>query len=216
MTIATHRHSTRLLLCAVLVLSAACTPAAKEQAAGPAATPVSSSTPAGDAAVSSSPVTSTASRPSTVASSAAPAPSKPSGAPASSAPRGPIDGPDGCPTASLSVTALRASGAAGYQYAFLQFTNKSARTCSLTGFPGVQLVKAGVPMGQPATRSGMAVTKVRIAPGHSATARLVDASTCEADKSDSVAIYPPNRTERLVVPLSVRGCPLRIDPVVAG
>jgi hypothetical protein len=62
----------------------------------------------------------------------------------------------------------------------------------------------------------MAVTKVRIAPGHSATARLVDASTCEADKSDSVAIYPPNRTERLVVPLSVRGCPLRIDPVVAG
>jgi len=57
---------------------------------------------------------------------------------------------------------------------------------------------------------------VRLAPGKSATARLVDTSTCNADNSDSVAIYPPNRTERVLAHLSVRGCPLTIDPVVAG
>jgi hypothetical protein len=71
-------------------------------------------------------------------------------------------------------------------------------------------------MGQPAVRSGKPISRVQIAPGHSVTAQLVDASTCEADKSDSVAIYPPNRTERVVVPLSVRGCALTIDPVIAS
>jgi Protein of unknown function (DUF4232) len=116
----------------------------------------------------------------------------------------------------LKIEALRASGAAGHQYAFLQFTNTSTKTCSLTGYPGVQLVKAGKPMGQPAVRSGKPISKVQLKPGHSVTAQLVDASTCEADKSDSVAIYPPNRTERVVVPLPLRGCALSIDPVVAS
>ncbi|MDQ1720673.1 MAG: hypothetical protein QOI26_407 [Pseudonocardiales bacterium] len=207
-----------LLLCAVLVLTAACTPAAKKPAAAPPSAAPASSTvavpadpagPSGSAAASSN-------RPSTTPSTAAPVQSKPSSLPASPADAGPIDGPDGCPSASLSVAALRASGAAEHQYAFLQFTNKSAKTCSLTGFPGVQLVKAGAPLGKPAARTSTAVTKVWLAPGRSATAQLVDSSTCNADNSDSVAIYPPNRTERVVVPLSVRGCALSIDPVVTG
>ncbi len=221
MNTAARRHRLPLLLCAVLALVAACSPASKDAgAAAPVTSQPSSSTPSSSPAVPSTPATtSAASRPTTAASSATPVPSKPSSAPASTAstaPAGPIDGPDGCRTAVLKIEALRASGAAGHQYAFLQFTNTSTRTCSLTGYPGVQLVKAGKPIGQPAVRSGKPIRKVQLAPGHSVTAQLVDASTCEADKSDSVAIYPPNRTERVVVPLSVRGCALTIDPVVAA
>jgi hypothetical protein len=112
------------------------------------------------------------------------------------------------------VAALRGSGAAGHQYAFLQFTNTSAKACSLTGFPGVQLLRSGAVLGRPAVRATKPVATVQLAPGHSATARLVDDSTCDAEKSDSVQIYPPNRTEKVIVPLSVRGCALTIDPVI--
>ncbi|HEX8768870.1 MAG TPA: DUF4232 domain-containing protein [Jatrophihabitans sp.] len=122
----------------------------------------------------------------------------------------------GCATAALSVAALRGSGAAGHQYAFFQFRNKSAKTCSLTGFPGVQLLRGGALLGKPATRASKPVTTVLLAPGGTASARLVDDSTCNAEKSDSVQIYPPNRTEKIVLPLSLRGCALTIDPVVAG
>ncbi|MDQ1743421.1 MAG: hypothetical protein QOE23_1760 [Pseudonocardiales bacterium] len=208
-----------LLLCAVLALTVACSPDAKDTgAAAPVTSQPSSSAPATSTAATSA-AAPTASRPATAASSASPVPSKPSSAPASTAstaPAGPIDGPGGCPTAVLKIEALRGSGAAGHQYAFVQFTNSSKKACSLTGYPGVQLVRAGKPMGQPAVRSGKPIHRVQLAPGHSVTAQLVDASTCEADKSDSVAIYPPNRTERVVVPLSLRGCALTIDPVVAS
>ena len=111
---------------------------------------------------------------------------------------------------------MRASGAAGHQYAFLQFTNVSANSCSLTGFPGVQLLRAGNLIGQPAARSSMPSSRVQIAAGSSVTARLVDDSTCNADNSDSVQVIPPNRTDRIVLRLSLRGCPLHIDPVVSG
>jgi hypothetical protein len=132
----------------------------------------------------------------------------------STSPAGPVDGPGGCPTSSLKVMVLRASGAAGHQYAFLQFTNIGSKSCSLTGFPGVQLLKAGRPLGQPAARSALAATRVQIAPGAALTARLVDDSTCNADNADSVQIIPPNRTDKIVLPSALRGCPLHIDPVM--
>ncbi|HTZ43138.1 MAG TPA: DUF4232 domain-containing protein [Jatrophihabitans sp.] len=122
----------------------------------------------------------------------------------------------GCPTSALTVRALRGSGAAGHEFAFLQFTNSSASTCSLTGYPGVQLMVGGKPLGRPAARSGKPVRTVRIAPGTSVSAGLVDDSSCNAPISDSVQVYPPNRTDRLVLPLALRGCPLHIDPVSAG
>jgi hypothetical protein len=223
MSTALRRSRLALPLCAVLALVAACSSASKDTGAAAPVTSQPPSSPQSTSTVETSAPATTASRPSSAASSATPAPSKPSGVastssgkPASTAPAGPVDGPGGCPTAALKIEALRASGAAGHQYAFLQFTNSSTRTCSLTGYPGVQLVKAGKPVGQPAVRTGKPISKVQLAPGHSATAQLVDASTCEADKSDSVAIYPPNRTERVVVHLSIRACALSIDPVIAS
>lgn len=119
----------------------------------------------------------------------------------------------GCPTSALTIRALRGSGAAGQQFAFLQFTNASGTTCSLTGYPGVQLLLAGKPLGRPATRSGKPIRTVRIAPGTSVSANLVDDSSCNAAVSDSVQVIPPNRTERIVLKLALRGCALQVDPV---
>lgn len=116
----------------------------------------------------------------------------------------------------LQVRALRGSGAAGHQFAFLRFTNISAGSCSLTGFPGVQLLHAGAPLGVPAQRTNTPVHRVQIAPGDSVTAQLVDDSTCNATISDTVQVFPPNRTEKFVVPLALRGCSLHIDPVISS
>lgn len=121
--------------------------------------------------------------------------------------------PGGCPTSALNIRALRGSGAAGQQFAFIQFTNVSASPCSLTGYPGVQLLLGGKPLGQPAMRSGKPVRTERIAPGTSVSAGLVDDSSCNAAASDSVQVIPPNRTEKIVLKLGLRGCLLHVDPV---
>lgn len=121
--------------------------------------------------------------------------------------------PGGCPTSALTIRALRGSGAAGHEFAFVQFTNASAHTCSLTGYPGIQLLLGGQPLGQPAVRSGQPIHTVRIPPGTSVSANLVDDSSCNAGISDSVQVIPPNRTDRIVLKLALRGCRLTVDPV---
>jgi hypothetical protein len=62
----------------------------------------------------------------------------------------------------------------------------------------------------------MTPARVQLDAGGSVTARLTDDSTCNADNSDSVQVYPPNRTDRIVLRLALRGCALHIDPVVAS
>ncbi|HEU5270259.1 MAG TPA: DUF4232 domain-containing protein [Jatrophihabitans sp.] len=124
--------------------------------------------------------------------------------------------PGGCPTSALTVRALRGSGAAGHEFAFVQFTNTSTSACSLTGYPGVLLLLGGQPLGQPAVRSGEPIHTVRIPPGTSVSANLVDDSSCNAAISDSVQVIPPNRTDRIVLKLALRGCRLTVGPVTAS
>jgi hypothetical protein len=124
--------------------------------------------------------------------------------------------PGGCPTSALTIRALRGSGAAGHEFAFVQFTNASTSTCSLTGYPGIELLLGGKPLGQPAMRSGKPIQTVRIPPGTSVSANLVDDSSCNAAISDSVQVIPPNRTDRIVLKLALRGCRLTVDPVTSS
>lgn len=77
-------------------------------------------------------------------------------------------------------------------------------------------MRGGVLIGKPATRSNKAPTRVRIAPGSSVTAQVIDDSSCNADKSDAVQIIPPNHTDQVVVPLAIRACALTVDPVTAS
>jgi hypothetical protein len=195
----------------LLVLGlAGCSQAPRSSADRPVISP--SSSPVTISSVTSSSVpssTATASSPAAPSSSARPS------TPASSKPSQP-DGPGGCASSVLQVRALRGSGAAGHQFAFLRFTNISASSCSLTGFPGVQLLRAGAPLGVPAQRTSTPIHRVQIAPGDSVTAQLVDDSTCNAAISDTVQVFPPNRTEKFVVPLALRGCSLHIDPVISS
>jgi hypothetical protein len=135
-----------------------------------------------------------------------------SSAPVKPSPSASIE-PGGCPTSALTIRALRGSGAAGHEFAFLQFTNVSSTACSLTGYPGVLLMRGGKPLGQPAVRTGKPVRTERIAPGTSVSANIVDDSSCNAAISDSVQVIPPNRTERIVLKLALRGCLLHVDPV---
>lgn len=204
-----------LLLTATIALTAACGTSAKDSAAPltPATAAASAATSATSSPSPSVSMSRTSSQPPAATSSA---PAKPASRSATPSKSGPSTSADGCQAAALGVAALRGSGAAGHQYAFLQFTNKSAKTCTLTGFPGVELRRAGAVLGKPAVRSDKITATVKLTPGTSATARLVDDSTCQAEKSDSVQIIPPNLTAQFVVPLSVRGCALTIDPVVAG
>jgi len=193
---------------AVSLLLAGCT----QKSATGSDNPVVSSSPAGSA-----PLTSAASSSSGPATPSSPAPATSTSPVSSSAsatpqPTATIE-KGGCPTSALSIRAIRGSGAAGHEFAFVQFSNTSTSSCTLTGYPGIQLLLAGKPLGAPAVRTGKAASTVSIAPGTSVTAGITDDSTCNAAISDSVQVIPPNRTDKVVVKLQIRGCTLHVDPV---
>jgi hypothetical protein len=120
--------------------------------------------------------------------------------------------PVGCSAGSLKVAVLRGSGVAGHQYATVVFTNSSATACPLVGFPGIELLVGGTPIGK-SVRSGAAAPTITLAPGASANADLVNDSTCGADTSDSVQVIAPNTTGKTVLPLAFRGCTVTVGPV---
>jgi hypothetical protein len=125
----------------------------------------------------------------------------------------PVESPVPCPNGAVGVSAARGGALPGEEVALLVFTNHGASACTLTGFPGVELLAHNVVIGRPATRSSMAVHTLRLARGATATARLVDDSRCNAPLSDTVGVYVPNQTVQLHAALELRGCALTIDPV---
>jgi hypothetical protein len=125
----------------------------------------------------------------------------------------PVVGPVACPNGAVAVTAARGGALPGQEVALLMFTNRSHAACTLTGFPGVELLAHHRVLGRPAIRSSVPARTLRLAPGASVTARLIDDSRCNAPLSDSVGVYVPNQTVQLRVGLQLRGCALTIDPV---
>ena len=196
---------------AAVLLLAGCTQKSQAGSNAPVSAPTTSASSGPTTTVTSATI---ASPPATSISNPIPfsPPTPSSTAPIKPSPTSSIEA-GGCPTSALTIRALRGSGAAGHEFAFLQFTNTASTPCSLTGYPGVQLLLGGKPLGQPAVRTGKPVRTVRIAPGTSVSANLVDDSSCNASVSDSVQVYPPNRTERIVLKLALRGCLLHVDPV---
>lgn len=96
----------------------------------------------------------------------------------------------------------------------IRFTNSSAASCTLYGYPGVSLVSANAQIGLAAKRvATVPVTLVTLAPGATARATLqvVDAgnyppSTCGPVKAASLRVYPPNQTEPVFLPSTAEGC----------
>jgi hypothetical protein len=143
-----------------------------------------------------------------------PATSATSSATASHSPTKTVAPDISCTMAQLRLTAVRGSGFQGREFAQIVFTNKSAKKCTLFGFPGVSLRRAGALLGQPATREPVTPKTVTLRPGESATSDITDFSTCNAPRSDTVRVYPPDSKLFVDLPLDLRGCTISVRPVV--
>jgi hypothetical protein len=133
-----------------------------------------------------------------------------------------------CAGSSLRITvdASQANGAAGSDYYPLDFTNTSAATCQMYGFPGVSFVTSGdatgKQIGAAALRAG-AFTKVavQLAPGGTAHAWLkvavaanYPASKCNPVTAHWLRVYPPGSTVAGYVSDTFNACSYAIAPLL--
>jgi Protein of unknown function (DUF4232) len=138
----------------------------------------------------------------------------PTAAPATT-PATPV-GPAPCPTRSLVAKLGLSQGTAGSVYQVIDFTNISAVTCTLYGYPGVSL--AG---GTPVTQIGLAATEnpkpprelVTLGSGGTVNAllRIVDIgvyspSKCGPVQATDLQIFPPNQTTPIYVAYRTMMC----------
>ncbi|MCG7524681.1 DUF4232 domain-containing protein [Streptomyces sp. OfavH-34-F] len=198
------RRRARRLLVPVAMMSLALVAAGCDDGSapdGPAA--ASPATRAGDATPSQAP-----SQPSAPASSPAAATASPSrSATATPTPDTGADaaGPGRCTAENLGMTVRPADGGAGQVYYRLTFVNKSARSCTLNGFPGVSLIQRdGAVIGVPAGRDGAAKGPTVLAPGKTAHVFLHTLNRGIADggcwkRADYLRVYPPGSKEALTL-----------------
>ena len=185
----------------------------------------SSAPPASPASSAASSTASSAASPTSSASASASAASSPPSSAVAVSPRATVaavpsggagGGPAGCATRDLQAKAGVSQGAAGSLYQVIVFTNISAATCTLYGYPGVSLA-AGTPatqVGQAASRSTVAgPSTVTLAPGKNANALLritqalnYPSATCSPTKTTYLQIYPPNQTTPIYLAYTATGC----------
>ncbi|WP_182559309.1 DUF4232 domain-containing protein [Microlunatus kandeliicorticis] len=216
---------------ALLVLAAGCGNGVQTTAAGSAVPAPSQSSVSPTSSTSPTPDDSTTSSSSGSGSSTATStPSSSSESTSSS----PSSTPAGTPTCTLGdldlgVKTADGGGAAGSVYVLLTFTNTSASSCNLYGYPGVAFVgdKNGTQLGSAATRAenGKAGV-VKLASGEATTALLqianagnFDAKSCAPTTSDGFRVYPPASTTAAYVPYKTQACQrtdvkqLQVSPV---
>jgi len=170
------------------------------------------------------------SQPAASGSTPAASPSTPvatsSNTPAVVAPSSSAAGTPACATSALQVKLGSSDGYAGGVYVVIDFTNTSASSCTLFGYPGVSLV-TGPPykqIGLAAKRSTSTPKKlVTLTAGATAHAQLqiVDAlnfpsATCGPAKATALKIYPPNQTEPVYLPNTSNGCTKPVQVMYIG
>lgn len=120
-----------------------------------------------------------------------------------------------CKVANLKLSLGPADGAAGHAYQALRFTNKSAGSCVIIGFPGVSYVTgtAGTQVGAPAERDGAKGGQITLKPGATASAVVTltdvgvfDSSACKPTAIRGLRVYPPDETSSMFVSRSGTGC----------
>lgn len=190
------------------------------------------------AAPSASAGRTTPSSPSATRSSPSDSPSSPSDSPSSkpTVHTNPMIPASQCPTSALRVRVNKTRGgaAAGTSYVALDFTNTSAHSCDLYGFPGVSFVT-----GNPGSQIGAAASRQRtfgsesvpLASGATAHAWLgiVDAgnyspSACGPVTAHWLKVYPPDQFTALYTRFTAQVCskhvtgstPLLILPIRPG
>ncbi|WP_328718021.1 DUF4232 domain-containing protein [Streptomyces sp. NBC_00247] len=137
----------------------------------------------------------------------APAPSGPSdpASPTATSAAGGASAVQRCAAETLTMGLSPADAGAGQVYYRLTFTNTSKETCTLTGYPGVSLIRRdGSAVGVPATHEGTAGTRTAIGPGGTAEVTLhtnnegVSDSPCWG-RPDYLKVYPPGSTRALTL-----------------
>ena len=179
-----------LLAPPLMLLAAACGGCSGSPAASPVTTATVTATPSGTSTLA------------TVATSPTPATtsSHVSGAPRT------------CLTSGLSLRLGARQGAAGSVYEPIVFTNTSASTCTMYGYPGVSFVAPGTghQVGAAASRNPQhPPSTVILAPGARASALLqvVDAgnysaASCRIMTVSGLRVYPPGNTAAAYLPFS--------------
>lgn len=139
-------------------------------------------------------------------------------------------GGTGCGFSQLTVSSS-SQGAAGHIGVVVVFTNKSATTCTLTGYPGVAGLNSSGQQAVQATRtpsgymggiSGTTPPTVTLAPGGTASALIEGSDVPQGNESScptypSLLITPPNTTQSVTISQSMPGCAeIQVHPVVAG
>jgi hypothetical protein len=144
----------------------------------------------------------------------------------------PAAAPPGCATSQLRVwLGVPGDGSAGHVAYQLEFSNISARACTLFGFPGVSAVRAGGgQLGSAAGRDPADPRRVvTLARGATAHAFLLTTDTgvfppsaCHPTTAVGLKVYPPNTTSAQIVDFPIAACAkagpvyLRVRTVVAG
>lgn len=140
------------------------------------------------------------SSPSPSDASPAASPSAASASPAESFTPGAPDGQ--CLTANLSVTVQDEGASAGHLHSKIVFTNNGP-DCALQGYPNIQVMNAGVPMGSSSEEdSSASAALVTIAAGGSAVAQLTSVNidpgggplgeSCAVDHGSGYLVTPPH------------------------
>ncbi|MEU4893939.1 DUF4232 domain-containing protein [Streptomyces sp. NPDC044780] len=161
-------------------------------AAPPSSAPAASSAAPGSGTASDGPSASHTAR--SAPPSAHPAPSRAS----SSQPAAASGARRVCSRTQLTLSAGRMDVGAGNVHLPLVFTNTSATTCTLTGYPGVSLLDSGgSAIGDPATRRGPTRSTVTLPPGGSASADLHTLNEGMTDTPcrrapERIRVYPPD------------------------
>lgn len=121
--------------------------------------------------------------------------------------------PGRCHTPDLTVTIneTRGGGAAGHHGETLTFTNVSAQSCTLQGYPTVAFVTGddGTQVGADFAPEGDP-TKVTLKPGDSARSDLLlpdpGAAKCKATETRGFRILPPDETAAIFVSSPQQAC----------
>lgn len=107
-----------------------------------------------------------------------------------------------CATDGLAISFGPASTAMNYVYQTVDFTNTSAHTCAMSGFPTISFaVDNGQPVGTPAAQDGTPGDVVILHHGQVASAQLAIADPgifatdlCQPAAVDGLRVYPPGAT----------------------
>ncbi|MEO8889335.1 MAG: DUF4232 domain-containing protein [Jatrophihabitantaceae bacterium] len=125
---------------------------------------------------------------------------------------------DYCTASQLRMRILPGGAEPNYEIAAVTFTNTSSSSCSLSGYPAVQLRRGGRTLATASPDSSSPVQVVRLGPGVQAQAQIRDKITCQAPLSDSIHAVGPAPLTSLAIDSStsyvqMRGCTVTVDPI---